>query len=288
MANLKDIKRRIVSVKNTQKITHAMRLVSSAKFARANQAVIAARPYNDGFERMVEKIVTVGGDIPTRISEKRGQHKKELLVLVSTDRGLCGGLNSGLFKVASRFVEAKRQAGITLDTVAWGRRAGMFCRKVKWNLLLERDKVTDKPKYALAKQLADQVVAMYLDGAYDGVQIAFVEYKSALSQVPTIKQILPVLPKVAATPADSSAHMLIEPAVSQIIEPVLARLIVAQTFRILLEATASEHAARMTAMDSATKNAKEVVRKLTLQYNRGRQAAITRELIEITSGAEAV
>ena len=288
MANLKDIKRRIVSVKNTQKITHAMRLVSSAKFARANQAVIAARPYNDGFERMVDKIVAVAGDTSARLTEKRGQHKKQLLVLVSTDRGLCGGLNSGLFKAASRFVQEQAEAGTTFDTVAWGRRAGMFSRKVKWNLLLEREKVTDKPKYALAKQLAEQVVTMYLDGAYDGVQIAFVEFKSALSQVPTIKQVLPVLPKVTSKPTESSAHILIEPVVSEILEPALARLIVAQTFRILLEATASEHAARMTAMDSATKNAKEVVRKLTLQYNRGRQAAITRELIEITSGAQAV
>jgi F-type H+-transporting ATPase subunit gamma len=288
MANLKDIKRRIVSVKNTQKITHAMRLVSSAKFARANQAVIAARPYNDGFERMVEKIVLVSGDVPTRLTEKRGQHKKELLVVVSTDRGLCGSLNSGLFKVASRFVKEKAEAGVTMDAVAWGRRAAMFCKKTKWKVVADREKVTDKPKYALAKVMADELVALYLDGAYDGVQIAFVEFKSALSQVPVIKQILPVLPKTSTVSTGHSPSILTEPGVGKIIEPALERLVVAQTFRILLEAAASEHGARMTAMDSATKNAKEVVRKLTLQYNRGRQAAITRELIEITSGAEAV
>jgi F-type H+-transporting ATPase subunit gamma len=284
MPNLKDIKRRIVSVKNTQKITHAMKLVSAAKFARANHAVLAARPYGDGFENMVKKVVLAAGDIPTRLTEKRGQHKRELLVVVSTDRGLCGSLNSALFKVATRFAKEKADAGIKLDAIAWGRRAGMFCRKVKWNLINEKEKVTERPKYEMAKHLADELVGLYLKDSYDAVHVAFVEFKSALSQLPVVAQILPVAPKADA--ASASTHMIMEPVAAKLIEPVLDRLVVAQTFRILLEGAASEHGARMTSMDSATKNAKEVVRKLTLQYNRGRQAAITKELIEITSGAE--
>lgn len=284
MPNLKDIKRRIVSVKNTQKITHAMKLVSAAKFARANHAVLAARPYGDGFESMVKKVVLAAGDIPTRLTEKRGQHKRELLVVVSTDRGLCGSLNSGLFKLATRFAKEKVEAGIKLDAIAWGRRAGMFCRKVKWNLVNEKEKVTERPKYEIAKHLADELVGMYLKDSYDAVHVAFVEFKSALSQLPVVVQILPVAPKADA--AGASTHLIMEPVAAKLIEPVLDRLVVAQTFRILLEGAASEHGARMTAMDSATKNAKEVIRKLTLQYNRGRQAAITKELIEITSGAE--
>jgi F-type H+-transporting ATPase subunit gamma len=284
MPNLKDIKRRIVSVKNTQKITHAMKLVSAAKFARANHAVLAARPYGDGFESMVKKVVLAAGDIPTRLTEKRGQHKRELLVVVSTDRGLCGSLNSALFKVATRFAKEKADAGIKLDAIAWGRRAGMFCRKVKWNLINEKEKVTERPKYEMAKHLADELVGLYLKDSYDAVHVAFVEFKSALSQLPVVAQILPVAPKADA--ASTSSHMIMEPVAAKLIEPVLDRLVVAQTFRILLEGAASEHGARMTSMDSATKNAKEVVRKLTLQYNRGRQAAITKELIEITSGAE--
>ena len=284
MPNLKDIKRRIVSVKNTQKITHAMKLVSAAKFARANHAVLAARPYGEGFESMVKKVVLAAGDIPTRLTEKRGQHKRELLVVVSTDRGLCGSLNSGLFKLATRFAKEKVEAGIKLDAIAWGRRAGMFCRKVKWNLVNEKEKVTERPKYEIAKHLADELVGMYLKDSYDAVHVAFVEFKSALSQLPVVAQILPVAPKVEA--AGASTHLIMEPVAAKLIEPVLDRLVVAQTFRILLEGAASEHGARMTAMDSASKNAKEVIRKLTLQYNRGRQAAITKELIEITSGAE--
>ena len=289
MPNLKDIKRRIVSVKNTQKITHAMKLVSAAKFARANHAVLAARPYGDGFEQMVEKVIIAGGDTPTRLTEPRGENKRELLVLVSTDRGLCGSLNSGLFKVASRFVAEKAQTGIAMDTIAWGRRAGMFCRKVKWKVLAEKEKVTEKPKYEVARGLAEDLVTTYLADDYDAVHVAFVEFKSALSQVPVIKQLLPVVPKTEKKTNDEiSTHIIMEPIAAKLIDPLLERLVVAQAFRLLLEAAASEHGARMTSMDSATKNAKEVIRKLTLQYNRGRQAAITKELIEITSGADAL
>jgi len=288
MPNLKDIKRRIVSVKNTQKITHAMKLVSAAKFARANHAVLAARPYGDGFEEMVNKVVLAAGDTPTPLTEVRAANKRELLVIVSTDRGLCGSMNSGLFKVVSRFVKEKNESGISLETVAWGRRAGMFVRKMKWNTLGEKEKVTEKPKYEVAAGLSEELVKNFTEGRFDAVHVAFVEFKSALSQVPVIKQLLPVVPKQASGNASASANMIMEPVANKLIGPVLERLVVAQTFRILLEAAASEHGARMTAMDSATKNAKEVIRKLTLQYNRGRQAAITKELIEITSGAQAL
>jgi F-type H+-transporting ATPase subunit gamma len=285
MPNLKDIKRRIVSVKNTQKITHAMKLVSAAKFARANHAVLAGRPYGTGFEQMVEKVVAAAGDVTTPLTEARGQHKRELLVLVSTDRGLCGSLNSGLFKATSRYVKERTDAGVKVDTIAWGRRAGMFCRKMKWPTLSEKDKVTEKPKFDVARCLAEDLVKTYLTSDYDAVHIAFVEFKSALSQIPMVKTVLPVVSKAGS---NASAAMIMEPKADKLLEPVLEKLVVGQIFRTLLEAAASEHGARMTAMDSATKNAKEVIRKLTLQYNRGRQAAITKELIEITSGAEAL
>lgn len=288
MPNLKDIKRRIVSVKNTQKITHAMKLVSAAKFARANHAVLAARPYGDGFEEMVNKVVLAAGDVQSPLTEVRSKNKRELLVVVSTDRGLCGSLNSALFKVATKFVREKTDAGVSLDTMAWGRRATMFCKKVKWNLLNDKEKVTEKPKYEVAVGLAEELVASFSSEKYDAVHVAFVEFKSALSQVPVIKQLLPVVPTAKPKDALVSTNIIMEPVVGKLLGPVLERLVVAQTFRILLEAAASEHGARMTAMDSATKNAKEVIRKLTLQYNRGRQAAITKELIEITSGAEAL
>lgn len=290
MPNLKDIKRRIGSVKNTQKITHAMKLVSAAKFARANHAVVGARPYGKAFEEMAGRVVLAAGEkAATPLTSERGQHKRILMVLVSTDRGLCGGLNANLFKAANRFVREKADQGNHVDVFAWGRRAASFARKLRWNTVGEREKITDKPRYEGAKILAKDLVETFLTKDYDEVQVAFVEFKSAMSQVPTVKRILPVMPKsVSAEDALSAQQVILEPAPSEFLSSVIQRLVEGTVFRILLEATASEHGARMTAMDSATKNAKEVIRKLTLQYNRGRQAAITKELIEITSGADAL
>jgi len=290
MPNLKDIKRRIGSVKNTQKITHAMKLVSAAKFARANHAVIGARPYGKAFEEMVGKVVLAAGEkASTPLTTERGQHRKILLVLISTDRGLCGGLNANLFKAANRFVKEKVEQGNSVDVYAWGRRAASFARKLSWNIVGDREKVTDKPRYEGAKAMAKDLVEAFLSKNYDEIQVAFVEFKSALSQTPTVKRLLPVMPRVI-NPDDATAaqQVILEPAASEFLESVIQRLVEGSVFRMLLEATASEHGARMTAMDSATKNAKEVIRKLTLQYNRGRQAAIYKELIENTSGADAL
>jgi F-type H+-transporting ATPase subunit gamma len=289
MPNLKDIKRRIGSVKNTQKITHAMKLVSAAKFARANHAVLGARPYGKAFEEMVERVVEAAGEkASTELTTERGQFKKTLLVIVSTDRGLCGGLNSNLFKMVNREVREQEQNGISFDVVTWGRRATSFAKKIKLNNVGEREKATDKPRYEGAKVMAKELVEKFLSHDYDNVQVAFVEFKSALSQVPTIKQILPVRPKSNAAKAVSTVQPILEPEPNEFLASIIRRQVEGVVFRTLLEATASEHGARMTAMDAATKNAKEVIRKLTLQYNRGRQAAITKELIEITSGADAL
>lgn len=290
MPNLKDVKRRIGSVKNTQKITHAMKLVSAAKFARANHAVVGARPYGVAFEEMAGRVVQAAGEkSATPLTTARGQFKRTLVVLVSTDRGLCGGLNSNLFKMATRYVQERQENGAKLDFLTWGRRATSFARKMRWNSVGEREKVTDKPRYDGAKVMAKDLVDKFLLEEYDDVQIAFVEFKSAISQTPTVKQVLPIIPKVAAAKTEqSSAQPILEPEPSEFLAAMIRRQVEGAVFRVLLEATASEHGARMAAMDSATKNAKEVIKKLTLQYNRGRQAAITKELIEITSGAEAL
>lgn len=290
MPNLKDIKRRIGSVKNTQKITHAMKLVSAAKFARANQAVLGARPYGIAFEEMAGRVVLAAGEkAATPLTTKRGQHKRALYVVVATDRGLCGSLNSALFKMATKAVRERVEQGTRVDVIAWGRRSASFARKSKWTLLADKEKVTDRPRYEGAKALAKDLVERFLTTDYDDIQIVFVEFKSAMSQIPTVKQLLPVMPK-AASPQDmvEAQQAILEPEPSEFLASVIRKQVEGNVFRILLEATASEQGARMTAMDAATKNAKEVVRKLTLQYNRGRQAAITKELIEITSGAEAL
>lgn len=289
MANLKDIKRRIGSVKNTQKITHAMKLVSAAKFARANHAVLGARPYGIAFEEMAGRVVLAAGDVSTPLTVERGQYKKTLFVLIATDRGLCGSLNSNMFKFANRFVREKTEQGVQVDVITWGRRATSFARKMQWNMLADKEKVTEKPRYEAAKALASDLVERFLTENYDDVQVGFVEFKSAMSQIPSVKQVLPVRPVVKnSQEAIQAQRIILEPAPTEFLASIIKRQVEGTVFRILLEASASEQGSRMTAMDSATKNAKEVVRKLTLQYNRGRQAAITKELIEITSGAEAL
>ena len=290
MANLKEVKRRIGSVKNTQKITHAMKLVSAAKFARANHAVLGARPYGVAFEEMAGRVVLAAGEKATSpLTVARGGFKKILFVLVATDRGLCGSLNTNMFKVANRFVRENVDAGVHVDVIAWGRRANGFARKMKWNVLADKEKVTEKPRYEGAKILAGDLVECFLNENYDEVQVGFVDFKSALAQTPTVKRLLPVRPEIKSSDDTIAAQQaILEPEPSEFLASVIRRQVESMVFRILLEAAASEHGARMTSMDSATKNAKEVVRKLTLQYNRGRQAAITKELIEITSGADAL
>lgn len=292
MPSLKDIKRRIGSVKNTQKITHAMKLVSAAKFARANHAVTSARPYSLAYEAAVGRVLqAVGEDFVSPLTRQNATPtKRSLVVIVSSDRGLCGSLNSNLFKTALRYIKSETAEGQSVDLVAWGKRANLFAKKLGLPIVAHGEKITDKPRYENAKGLAEQLAARFAEQNYDRVAIAFVEFKSALVQTPVIKRVLPVKPEslLAKDATSSGQQYILEPEGPELLSSMLARLVSGQVFRILLESAASEHGARMAAMDSATKNAKEVIRKLTLQYNRGRQAAITKELIEITSGAEAL
>jgi F-type H+-transporting ATPase subunit gamma len=292
MPSLKDIRRRIGSVKNTQKITRAMKLVAAAKFARANIAVTASRPYGKAFDDMVGRLIAAAGDEANSPLLAEREEKKSLVVVMATDRGFCGGLNTNLFKSTLNYVSAKRKIAVEINVAPWGKRAKQFAKKNQFNQLLDREKVTDSPSYQKAKELADELTGLYLKGEFDRIYLSFVEFKSAMTQVPTVVQLLPVKKAEQQLSGDKTetmdANILVEPQAKELLPALLKRVIASQIFRAMLEATASEHGARMTAMDSATNNAKEVIRKLTIQYNRARQAAITKELIEITSGAEAL
>ncbi len=296
MPSLKDIRRRISSVKSTQKITRAMKLVSAAKFARANMAVVASRPYGKAFDAMVERLVKAAGDdVETSLLVQR-EEKKSLVVVLSTDRGFCGGLNSNLFKEATRFIAAKKKAGIELQVQPWGKRAKLFSGKTGLKSQNAREKVLEKPVYATAKELSQELIERFEKEGFDRVYVAFVEFQSALTQAPKVLQILPVGkiekkadPKDKAEPVKEEAgEVLVEPSIKEILVNLLKRQVASVIFRAMLEGAASEHGARMTAMDSATNNANEVLRTMKIQYNRARQAAITKELIEITSGAQAL
>jgi F-type H+-transporting ATPase subunit gamma len=288
MPSLKDIRRRIGSVKNTQKITRAMKLVAAAKFARANAAVVAARPYGAAFESMVARLVAAaGGELVSPLLTERTE-RRSLLVVLSTDRGFCGGLNSNLFKHVQRFIASKKREGAELDLVPWGRRARQFSAKQEYKVQEPREHVLDKPNYVQASELAAALTEKFEAGTYDRIYLAFVEFKSAMSQSPKVSQILPIAGLPVAEGGSFGPEILVEPSINQMLDGLLKREIAGRVFRALLEGAASEHGARMTAMDSATSNANEVLRLMKIEYNRARQAAITKELIEITSGAQAL
>ncbi len=266
-----------------------MKLVSASKFAKANGAIVAARPYAHAFADLQGRILDLAkqGVSSPLIIEK--EEKSILMVTLSTDRGFCGSLNSNLFKLTSNFTRKKLKEGTSVSLVPWGKRARLFGQKQKLTLINIREGVLDKPSYQKAKDLAEELVGIFLRGDYDRIYISFVEFKSALTHQPKILQVLPYT--MGESPQEESLlgkNLIIEPKINEILEGLLKRSIITMIYRVLLEGSASEHGARMTAMDSATNNASEVLRKMNVQYARARQAAITKELIEITSGAEAL
>ena len=286
MASLKDTKRRIVSVKNTQKITKAMKLVSAAKFARANQAVVRARPYAQAFEKLVAKI--------TKSEKKESpfldvrQKKKALVVVISTDRGLCGGLNSNLLKKTTAFIRENQSQGTSVELALWGKRAHSLARLGNVSVLERREKVLEKINFLTIKEIAQTFCGAFEAKTYDTISIVYPKFVNAMTQTPVCETLLPMVPPAVDSTVKETDTFIFEPSAEELSEGLIKDLIATKIYGCLLEVLASEHAARMTAMDNATNNAKDVIKKLTLDYNRARQANITKELIEITSGAQAL
>lgn len=289
MASLKDIKTRIGSVKSTQKITNAMKLVSAAKFARASHAAEAARPYAKALDKIVSKLLAGKAELESPLL-REGEEKKILILMLAPDRGLCGGLNSNMAKAVQAFIRTKTSQGVTqVDLYAAGRRAQLFGKKQNLVMKKQLEKVLEKANVETARSLSKDMVESFTSGEYDRVYVAYSYFKSALDQSPQIDQLLPVPLNQNKTEGHrAAADVIVEPDLDGLLDKLLERKITTNLFAALLSSLASEHGARMTAMDSATNNAREVIKKLTLQYNRARQAAITKELIEIISGAEAL
>jgi F-type H+-transporting ATPase subunit gamma len=300
MANLRDIKRRIGSVVNTQKITRAMKLVAAAKFARASNAVNAARPYSKALDEMVTRLVASGGaDIESPLL-RQSEEKKSLVVVLATDRGLCGGLNSNQFKFLRNWLPVKRQEGVSIELLSLGRKAISWGKKQNLPIVKEQEKLLDKPDYIRARMLVDELIVKFEQ--YDRIYFCYNQFQSAMAQTPVVEQLLPVALATSITEGGSkttavsgsnfssepATNFIIEPSLGEMIDLLLMRKLTSKVFQGMLEGAASEQGSRMTAMDSATNNAGEVRKKLTLDYNRARQAAITNELIEIISGAEAL
>jgi len=286
MASLKSIKKRIVSVKNTRQITKAMKMVSAAKLRRAQENVVAARPYANKLSQVLQSLTTnLEGD-QHPLLEKR-EAKKLLLLVVTSDRGLCGGFNSNLCKAAERFIKENKSTYEQISLMTVGRKGYEFLKN-RHTVYKNFPNVSSKPNYQVAAMIAHEVIDGFLLGEYDRVELLYNSFRTVMSQDITFQPLLPVTPTETEAVADTPVEYIYEPNVTDLLAEILPKNIEVQIFKSLLESVAGEHGARMTAMDSASKNANEMIGKLTLQYNRARQAAITTELMEIISGSESI
>lgn len=293
MASLKDIRAQIESTKNTQQITKAMKLVSAAKLRKAQNNIVNMRPYALTLRKVIADIA-VTNKVTHPLMEKKEQVKKVLLVVITSDRGLCGAFNSNINKFTEAYYNSNKANLEKIDFLFVGRRGhDYFARRgikpVDYITKLDKD-----ISYELASKVANRVMNDYLEGAYDEVRVIHNEFKSAISQVVTAETLLPIdlglttFNTDAETAANFSVDMIFEPAPEQIIKELLEKHFDLQVYRCMSESVAGEHGARMSAMENATNNAKEMINKLTLTYNKLRQEKITTELIEIVSGAEAL
>jgi F-type H+-transporting ATPase subunit gamma len=285
MANLKSIKKRIVSVKNTRQITAAMKMVSAAKLRRAQDNVVAARPYAGKLAEVLERLAQSQEADASPLMIQRDT-RRALLVVVTSDRGLCGGFNANLSKAAERFIKERAGEFKELSLMTIGRKGYEFLRN-RHTVRKHHGNIFSTLSYQTAALIAAEIVEGYLAEEYDEVYVIYNAFKSVMTQDITLEQLLPVTPKAGAS-EEQATEYIYEPSKAALLDELLPKHIEVQVFKSLLESLASEHGARMTAMDSASKNATEMIGKLTLIYNRARQAAITTELMEIISGSESI
>lgn len=289
MPSLKDIRKRIGSVKNTQKITRAMKLVSAAKLRRAQDAMLMLRPYAEKHREMLVSLaaqVGTEGEAPHPLLERRTPVKKVGVLAITSDRGMCGAFNAGLQKRVSQYVSERSDVeAVVINPL--GRRMGIYARNRKLETGENFGEVIPAATNEGLRAITDSLVDAFLDGTYDEVVIISNRFISALTQTPTVMPLLPVVPDAIEGDAEL-ADLFYEPDQLSLLQYVVPRYVEVQVRQAVLESIAAEHAARMNAMSAATDNASDMISSLTLQMNRARQAAITTELMEIISGAEAL
>lgn len=295
MANLKDLRVRISSVKSTRKITSAMKMVAASKLRRAQSAAEAARPYAERMERMVGSLAAnlPQGVLGPALLSGNGNDMIHLVVLVTSDRGLCGGFNSYAVRNAKQFINEKLSMGKEVRILCVGRKGRDQLKRDFGSFIIDTYEGMGRKgmRYADALEVAARITKLFEDGQFDVATLIYNRFKSAISQVPTRHQMIPFEGESNAEETGDMAMRAMyemEPEEQEILAKLLPRNLATQVFRSLLESFASEQGARMTAMDNATRNAGDMLNALTLRYNRTRQANITKELIEIISGAEAL
>jgi len=295
MPSLKTFRLRIRSVQSTQKITKAMKMVAAAKLRRAQEQALAARPYAEAMDSLMASLgASFNGGTGPRLLAGTGSDKVHLVIVATGDRGLCGAFNSSIVREARRTIRALLAEGKTVKVLAVGRKGRDQLRRDFAGNIVETITDLGRPRlsYGDAQKVANRVMAMFEAGEFDVATVIFNRFKSAMTQIVTRQQLIPPpAPEGAANAAPATAGGAVyefEPDEGEILTDLLPRNLTVQIFRVLLENAASFYGSQMTAMDNASRNAGDVIKKLTLQMNRSRQASITKELIEIISGAEAI
>ena len=293
MPNLKELKTRIASVKSTKKITSAMKMVAASKLRRAQELAESSRVYADSLAFILSSLAgktTNNSDLP-EILTGRENPKTTLLVVNSSDRGLCGGFNSNLFRHAKNWIAQQQAQGKSVKIMTVGKKAASFYRRSEIDVIAGFDDLASNDRQLqVAEEVKNKIVELFENKEVDEVFILFNKFISAISQEPSYQSIIPMTTEESAQEETQTNNAVFEfePDKNELLEYLVPRNFLTQIYRSILESAASEHAARMTSMDNATRNAGDMIDRLTLTYNRTRQAFITKELIEIISGAEAV
>ncbi len=290
MPSLQSLRRKIASVKNTQKITKAMKMVAAAKLKRAQERILSARPY-------AHQLREVMGNLSQRVNRSshpllsRRDGKTLELLVVTSDRGLCGGFNTNILRRAGEFLEEQHRSGNQVSVSLIGRKSIDYFKRRDWPIRQEWPGVFDRLSFEHALDIGQNVVSQYHEGTFDQLYVVYNEFKSAMQQEVIVEKLLPIesLQEAQGNEVQSmGGGYLYEPDEGELLETLLPKHFEIQMYRALLESAAAEQAARMTAMDGATRNAGELIKKVTLFYNKTRQAAITKELMDIVGGAEAI
>lgn len=290
MPSLQSLRRKIASVKNTQKITKAMKMVAAAKLKRAQDRILSSRPYAHQLRDVVRHLAERASPISHPLLRKREGHKTELLVITS-DRGLCGAFNANILRQATEFLKEHAEQGEQVSVSAAGRKGCDFFRRRTWTIRQEWPGIFDRLSFEHVLDMGQDIIQHYNEGTFDQLYVVYNEFKSVMQQRVVIEKLLPIesLDEEAGEVSTRAVGAyLFEPNEDELLETLLPKHFQVQAFRVLLESAAAEQAARMTAMDGATRNAGELIQKVTLFYNKTRQAAITKELMDIVGGAEAL
>jgi F-type H+-transporting ATPase subunit gamma len=290
MANLKEVRNRIVSVSSTQQITSAMKMVSAAKLRRAQDAVTQMRPYANKLKEILENL-SASLDSSEGVYSKQREVKNVLLIVITSNRGLCGGFNANVVKAAMRLAK-EEYSNCKVSVLNVGKKGGDFFRKTDYGIVgsdMPRglNELFDRLTFSNVSPVAEKIMKAFADGQFDKIDLVYNQFKNAAVQITTVEQFLPVLPPQSKD-SKKAVDYIFEPTKEFIVEDLIPRSLKTQFFKALLDSLAAEHGARMTAMHKATDNAGALIKELKLTYNKARQAAITNEILEIVGGAEAL